>query len=117
MAKLITILNLTCASKYHSFELIVGHQPWPHNWCWDTSLTPQRILRLTMSVALLVVVQLALLIPTPIASPLAQAPCSSVSAVIVMRSHCSSARLVAHFMSLAATAQRCVSSIDWALKL
>jgi hypothetical protein len=70
-----------------------------------------------MNVALLVIVQLALLIPIPIASPLTRAPCNSVSAVIVMKSHCSSARLVAHFMSLAATTQGCVSSIDWALKL
>jgi hypothetical protein len=74
-----------------------------------------------MSVVLLVVVQLALWIPTLIASPLARAPCSYVSAVIVMTSHCSSAQLVAHFMSLAATAQGCVSLIlsssEWALKL
>jgi small neutral amino acid transporter SnatA (MarC family) len=74
-----------------------------------------------MSVALLVVVQLALLIPIPIASPLARAPCSSVSVVIVMRSHCSSAQPLARFMSLAATAQGCVSltlsSSEWALKL
>jgi hypothetical protein len=74
-----------------------------------------------MSVALLVVVQLALLIPTLIASPLARAPCSSVSAVIVMRNHCSSAQLVPHSMSLAVSAQGCVSltmsSSEWALKL
>jgi hypothetical protein len=74
-----------------------------------------------MSVALLVVVQLVLLSPTRIASPLAQAPSSSVSAVIVMRSHCSSAQNVARFMSLAATAQGCVSktlsSSEWAMKL
>jgi hypothetical protein len=73
-----------------------------------------------MSVALLVVVQLALLSPTLIASPLARAPSSSVSAVIVMRSHCSSVQHVASFMSLAATAQGCVnitlSSSEWALK-
>jgi hypothetical protein len=74
-----------------------------------------------MSVALLFVVQLALLSPTRIASPLAQASSSSVSAVIVMRSHYSSAQNVACFMSLAATAQGCVSktlsSSKWAMKL
>jgi hypothetical protein len=58
-----------------------------------------------MSVVLLIVVQLALLIPTLIASPLARAPCSSVSAVTVMRSHCSSAQLVPRSMSLAITAK------------
>jgi hypothetical protein len=67
-----------------------------------------------------VVVQLALLSPTLIASPLARAPSNSDSAVIVMRSHCSSAQHVARFMSLAATAQGCVSitlsSSEWALK-
>jgi hypothetical protein len=57
-----------------------------------------------MSVALLIVVQLALLIPTFIASPLARAPCSSFGAVIVMRSHYPSAQPMARFMSLAATA-------------
>jgi hypothetical protein len=74
-----------------------------------------------MSVGLLVVVQLALLIPTLIASPLARAPCSSVSAGTVMRSHCSSAQLVPCSMSLAVTAQGCVSLIlsssEWASKL
>jgi hypothetical protein len=74
-----------------------------------------------MSVTLLVVVQLALLIPTLIASPLGRAPCSSINAVIVMRSHCSSAHLMLHSMSLAVTAQGCVSLIlsssDGALKL
>jgi hypothetical protein len=74
-----------------------------------------------MSVALLVVLQLALLIPTLIASPLARAPSSSVSVVIVMRSHCSSAQLVPRSMSLAVTAQGCVSPIlgssKWELKL
>lgn len=74
-----------------------------------------------MSVALLLVVQLALLIPTFIASPLARAPCSSISVVIVMRSHYLSAQLVPRFMSLAVTAQGCVSltlsSSEWALKL
>jgi hypothetical protein len=74
-----------------------------------------------MNVALLVVVQLALLILTLIASPLTRALCSSVSAVIVMRNHCSSAQLVPRSMSLAVTAQGCVSltlsSSEWALKL
>jgi hypothetical protein len=74
-----------------------------------------------MSVALLVVVQLALLIPTLIASPLARAPCSFVSVVIVMRSHCSSTQLVPRSMSLAVTTQGCMSltmsSSEWALKL
>ena len=65
-----------------------------------------------MNVALLLVVQLALLIPISIASPLTRAPCNYVNAVIVMRSHCLSAQLVARFMSLAATTQGCVSSIE-----
>ena len=68
-----------------------------------------------MSVALVLVVLLA-----PIPSPLAPAPYSTVSAVILMRCHFMFAPLVPHFMSMAVTAQRCVtltlSSSDLALK-
>ena len=82
-----------------------------------------------MSVALLLVVLLALLSPTLILSPLAQAPCSSVSVVIVIKSHslivmrsqCLSASLVPRSMRLAVAAQGCVSlslsSSELALKL
>jgi hypothetical protein len=64
-----------------------------------------------MNVALLVVVQLALNPSTLIASPLARVPYSSVNAVTVMRSHCLSAQLVPRSMSMAVTAQGCVSLI------
>ena len=115
--RLPTSISLTCTSYFNFIELAVGHQPWPHSRCLDPSLTPQSLLSLTMSVAPLLIVLLALLSPTQILSPLAQAPCSFVNAVIVlrnhclivMRSHCLSASPVPHSMSLAVVAQWCVS--------